>query len=103
LEGFGAAHTLQELLTLKSDDMQGRNETLSAIVRGEKIPKPGVPESFRVLLQELRCIGINVSTYRLGSLSSKNKHNIEVNLIENYNPESKRFYTTSNPSDVSFF
>ena len=103
LEGFGAAYTLQELLTLKSDDMQGRNDTLIAMVRGEKIPKPGVPESFRVLLQELRCIGIEIIMYRLGSLSSKNKYDIEVNLIENYNPESKRFYPTSNPSDYSLF
>ena len=103
LEGFGAAYTLQELLTLKSDDMKGRNDTLIAIVRGEKIPKPGVPESFRVLLQELRCIGIEIITYRFGPLSSKSKYDIEVNLIENYNPESKRFYTTSNPSDFSLF
>ena len=101
LEGFGAAHTLQELLTLKSDDMQGRNDTYSAIVKGEKIPKPGVPESFRVLLQELRCIGVNINTYRLGTLSSRKKYNIKVNLIENYKPESKKFYTLSNPSDIS--
>ena len=103
LEGFGAAYTLQELLTLKSDDMQGRNNTLSAIVRGEKIPKPGVPESFRVLLQELRSIGINVNTYRLGTLSSRKKYNIKVNLIENYDSESKTFYTTPDSNDVSSF
>ena len=103
LEGFGAAYTLQELLTLKSDDMQGRNETLTAIVKGEKIPKPGVPESFRVLLQELRCIGIDINTYRLGNLIGKKKYDIKVNLIENYNPESKRFYTISNTTGVPFF
>ena len=103
LEGFGAAYTLQELLTIKSDDMEGRNDTLSAIVKGQAIPKPGVPESFRVLLQELRCIGLDISTYRFGSLSSKKTHNAEVSLMENYDPKSKRFYSTSNPSDIPFF
>jgi len=103
LEGFGAAYTLQELLTIKSDDMEGRNDTLSAIVKGQAIPKPGVPESFRVLLQELRCIGLDISTYRFGSLSSKKTHNAEVSLMENYDPKSKRFYSTSNPSDIAFF
>ena len=49
LEGFGAAFTLKELLTIKSDDMQGRNETLNAIVKGQQIPKFGIPESFKVL------------------------------------------------------
>ena len=48
LEAFGAAYTLQELLTIKSDDMQGRNETLNAIVKGLPIPRPGIPESFKV-------------------------------------------------------
>jgi len=81
--------------------MQGRNDTYSAIVKGEKIPKPGVPESFRVLLQELRCIGININTYRFGTLSSRKKYNLKVNLIENYKPESKKFYTLSNPSNIS--
>jgi DNA-directed RNA polymerase subunit beta len=53
LEGFGASFTLKELLTIKSDDMQGRNETLNAIVKGQQIPKFGIPESFKVLLHEL--------------------------------------------------
>jgi DNA-directed RNA polymerase subunit beta len=47
LEAFGAAYTLQELLTVKSDDMQGRNEALNAIVKGKSIPRPGTPESFQ--------------------------------------------------------
>ena len=51
LEGFGAAFTLKELLTIKSDDMEGRNETLNAIVKGHQIPTSGIPESFKVLLQ----------------------------------------------------
>ena len=55
LEAFGAAYTLQELLTVKSDDIQGRNQTLDAIIRGHAIPQPGIPESFRVLIRELHC------------------------------------------------
>ena len=60
LEGFGAAYTLKELLTIKSDDMQGRNEVLTAIVKGQPIPTSGIPESFKVLLQELRSIGLEL-------------------------------------------
>ena len=62
LEGFGAAYTLQELLTVKSDDMYGRNEVLSAIIKGHPIPKPGIPESFKVLMSELRslCLDVNI-------------------------------------------
>ncbi|MEY3333787.1 MAG: two component transcriptional regulator, winged helix OmpR family protein, partial [Cyanobacteriota bacterium] len=78
LEGFGAAYTLQELLTIKSDDMQGRNDTLNAIVKGQTIPKSGIPESFKVLLQELRCIGLDISTYKLGKLNSKTKYDIDA-------------------------
>lgn len=61
LEGFGAAYTLQELLTVKSDDMQGRNDVLSAIIKGQPIPKPGVPESFKVLMSELRSLCLDVT------------------------------------------
>lgn len=103
LEGFGAAYTLQELLTIKSDDMQGRNDTLNAIVKGQTIPKSGIPESFKVLLQELRCIGLDISTYRLGKLNSKTKYDIEVNLMENYNPLAKRFSPNANTTNLSFY
>jgi DNA-directed RNA polymerase subunit beta len=64
LEAFGAAYTLQELLTIKSDDMQGRNETLNAIVKGLPIPKPGMPESFKVLMRELQALCLDVATYK---------------------------------------
>ena len=62
LEGYGAAYTLQELLTLKSDDIKGRNETFNAIVKGNKIPEPSTPESFKVLIRELHslCLDINI-------------------------------------------
>lgn len=103
LEGFGAAYTLQELLTIKSDDMQGRNDTLNAIVKGQLIPKSGIPESFKVLLQELRCIGLDISTYKLGKLNSKAKYDIEVNLMENYDPFTKRFSPNVNTTNLSFY
>merc|ERR1711966_413620 len=84
LEGFGAAFTLKELLTIKSDDMQGRNETLNAIVKGQPIPNSGVPESFKVLLQELRSIGLDMSTYQIEKYSLNQKYELEVDLIETY-------------------
>ena len=102
LEGFGAAFTLKELLTIKSDDMQGRNETLNAIVKGQQIPKFGIPESFKVLLQELRSIGLDMSTYKIARFNSQKKYEVEVNLIEKYNPLSKTFSPTSNINDISF-
>lgn len=60
LEAYGAAYTLQEILTYKSDDVVGRVKTYEAIVKGEKIPKPGVPESFRVLVKELQSLGLDM-------------------------------------------
>lgn len=102
LEGFGAAFTLKEILTIKSDDMQGRNETLNAIVKGQQLPQFGVPESFKVLLQELRSIGLDMSTYRIAKFSSLKKYEMEINLIEKYNPLSKTFLPNSNLNDISF-
>ena len=102
LEGFGAAFTLKELLTIKSDDMQGRNETLNAIVKGQQIPKFGIPESFKVLLQELRSIGLDMSTYKIEKFSSYSNSQTEVNLIEKYNSLLKTFSPASNINDISF-
>ena len=64
LEGYGAAHTLQEMLTVKSDDIKQREKTYLAIVKGENIPKPGIPESFRVLVKELQGLGLNLEMYK---------------------------------------
>ena len=61
LEAYGAAHILQEILTIKSDDMVGRAKTYEAIIKGRQIPKPGMPESFRVLIKELQSLGLDVS------------------------------------------
>jgi DNA-directed RNA polymerase subunit beta len=60
LEAYGAAHALRELLTIKSDDVTGRVKVYEAIVKGENIPEPGIPESFRVLIQEMRSLCLNV-------------------------------------------
>jgi DNA-directed RNA polymerase subunit beta len=60
LEAYGAAHTLQEMLTIKSDDVTGRVKTYEAIVKGEPITDSGVPESFRVLIKELQALGLSI-------------------------------------------
>ena len=60
LEAYGAAHTLQEILTVKSDDIVGRTKTYEAIIKGRDLPEPGIPESFRVLKHELQALAIDV-------------------------------------------
>ena len=62
LEAYGAAYTLQEILTVKSDDITGRVKTYEAIVKGENVPEPGIPESFKVLIRELQslCLDVNI-------------------------------------------
>ena len=60
LEAYGASYTLQEILTVKSDDVIGRVKTYEAIIKGENIPEPGIPESFKVLLKELQSLGLDV-------------------------------------------
>ena len=63
LEAYGAAHTLKEILTVKSDDIEGRSKTYDAIIRGKNIPEPGIPESFNVLVNELKALALDVRTY----------------------------------------
>ena len=83
LEAFGAAYTLQELLTIKSDDMHGRNEALNAIVKREPIPKPGIPESFKVLILELQSLGLDISMYKIQNQSFGETTGIEINIMDN--------------------
>ena len=64
LEAYGASYTLQEILTVKSDDMEGRTKTFEAITKGENIPTPGIPESFKVLLKEFQSLGLDVRVLR---------------------------------------
>ncbi|MFN9687217.1 MAG: DNA-directed RNA polymerase subunit beta, partial [Cyanobacteriota bacterium] len=87
LEAYGAAYTLQELLTVKSDDMQGRNEALNAIVKGKPIPRPGTPESFKVLMRELQSLGLDIAVYTDAGE--------EVDLMQDINP---RRSTPSRPT-----
>ena len=63
LEAYGAAYTLQEILTMKSDDVVGRVKTYESIVKGENIPEPGIPESFKVLVKELQSLGLDIKLY----------------------------------------
>merc|ERR1711966_47042 len=91
LEAFGASYTLQELLTVKSDDMQGRNETLNAIVKGKPIPRPGTPESFKVLMRELQSLGLDIGAYKIETLPDGQTRGVEVDLMSNIN--NKKFYS----------
>ena len=81
LEAYGAAYTLQEILTYKSDDVVGRVKTYEAIVKGEQIPQPGVPESFRVLVKELQALGLDMKV-----LDSK-KQEIELRDMDEEDDE----------------
>jgi DNA-directed RNA polymerase subunit beta len=83
LEAFGAAYTLQELLTVKSDDMQGRNEALNAIIKGKPIPKPGTPESFKVLMRELQSLGLDIAPYKISTTTDGSTRPIEIDLMSN--------------------
>jgi DNA-directed RNA polymerase subunit beta len=81
LEAFGAAYTLQELLTVKSDDMQGRNEALNAIVKGKSIPRPGTPESFKVLMRELQSLGLDIAVHKVETQADGSSLDVEVDLM----------------------
>lgn len=81
LEAFGAAYTLQELLTVKSDDMQGRNEALNAIVKGKSIPRPGTPESFKVLMRELQSLGLDIAVHKVETQADGTSSDVEVDLM----------------------
>ena len=85
LEAYGAAYTLQEMLTVKSDDVVGRVKTYEAIVKGENIPEPGVPESFKVLVKELQSLGLDVRLYSEDDKELELKENIEEGV--EYDPE----------------
>ena len=79
LEAYGAAYTLQEILTVKSDDVVGRVKTYEAIIKGDNIPEPGVPESFKVLLKELQSLGLDVSVLREDGSEVEIKETVDYN------------------------
>ena len=88
LEAYGAAYTLQEILTVKSDDVVGRVKTYEAIVRGENVPEPGVPESFKVLVKELQSLGLDVKLFTKENKELEIKEDIDEGI--EYNPETDR-------------
>ena len=88
LEAYGAAHTLQEILTVKSDDVVGRVKTYEAIVKGENIPQPGVPESFKVLVKELQSLGLDVRLFTDGNREIELKEDIDEGI--DFNLERKK-------------
>ena len=102
LEAYGAAYTLQEILTVKSDDIVGRVKTYEAIVKGENIPTPGIPESFKVLIKEMQALGLDVKVL------SENNEEIEIKESSEYdddipNLESIMDIETERESDEQLF
>nr|YP_003289240.1 Plastid-encoded DNA-directed RNA polymerase subunit beta [Ectocarpus siliculosus]CAT18810.1 Plastid-encoded DNA-directed RNA polymerase subunit beta [Ectocarpus siliculosus]CAV31271.1 Plastid-encoded DNA-directed RNA polymerase subunit beta [Ectocarpus siliculosus] len=87
LEAFGVAYTLQELLTIKSDDINGRHEVFTAIIKGHNIPEPGIPESFNVLLRELNALGLDMTTHEIGKLNNSEITSYKVNLLTLMKPK----------------
>lgn len=87
LEAYGAAYTLQEILTVKSDDVVGRVKTYEAIVKGQNIPKPGIPESFKVLIKELQSLGLDVKVL--------DKDDKEIDLKQNFDDDDDISFTPS--------
>ena len=85
LEAYGASYTLQEMLTVKSDDVVGRVKTYEAIVKGENIPEPGVPEGFKVLVKELQSLGLDIKLLSQDNRELELKENIEDGI--EYDPE----------------
>ena len=91
LEAYGAAYTLQEILTVKSDDVVGRVKTYEAIVKGQNIPKPGIPESFKVLIKELQSLALDVKVL--------NENNEEIDLRQNFDDDDVGFNPQENHFD----
>jgi len=94
LEAYGAAYTLQEILTVKSDDVVGRVKTYEAIVKGENIPEPGIPESFKVLVKELQSLGLDIKLYN-------NDDTNEVEIKEDYEDESEEVTNARRNNNLS--
>jgi DNA-directed RNA polymerase subunit beta len=100
LEAYGAAHTLQEILTVKSDDVVGRVKTYEAIVKGENIPEPGVPESFKVLIKELQALCLDVKVLNDAKEEIKLKESIDDEMEEiDVNIEGTEDFVPPTPTD----
>ena len=103
LEAYGAAHTLQEMLTVKSDDVAGRVKTYEAIVKGENIPEPGVPAGFKVLVKELQSLGLDVRLYSEDDKELELKENIEDGIDFNLEREQKEKMTLGDDETLEGF
>ena len=100
LEAYGAAYTLQEMLTVKSDDVVGRVKTYEAIVKGENIPQPGVPESFKVLVKELQSLGLDLRLYTKDDVELELKENIEDGIDFNIDDKKIADETVVDESEI---
>ncbi len=85
LEAYGAAYTLQEILTVKSDDIVGRVKTYEAIVKDENIPEPGIPESFKVLIKEMQSLALDVKVLDENGKEIELKDTTDLEAITNFN------------------
>ena len=105
LEAYGASYTLQEILTVKSDDVVGRVKTYEAIVKGENIPTPGIPESFKVLLRELQSLALDVKVLDEDNNEIELKESIEygeTNLNAIFNQDNKNTASSKELSDAGY-
>ena len=98
LEAYGAAHTLQEMLTVKSDDVVGRVKTYEAIVKGENIPEPGIPETFKVLMKELQSLGLDMRLYTKDNKEVELKEDIDEGV--DYNEAKRKEDLVLNESEI---
>ena len=98
LEAYGAAHTLQEMLTVKSDDVVGRVKTYEAIVKGENVPEPGIPETFKVLIKELQSLGLDMRLYTKDNKEIELKEDIDEGI--DYNEAKKKEDLVLNESKI---
>ena len=109
LEAYGAAYTLQEILTVKSDDVVGRVKTYEAIVKGENIPKPGVPESFKVLLKELQSLALDIRVLKADkteveigeSIDDVDDLNVNIDGFEKGSDEDEEYYRRRNDFHIT--
>ena len=98
LEAYGAAHTLQEMLTVKSDDVVGRVKTYEAIVKGENVPEPGIPETFKVLIKELQSLGLDMRLYTKDNKEIELKEDVDEGI--DYNEAKKKEDLVLNESEI---
>ena len=101
LEAYGAANTLQEILTVKSDDIVGRVKTYEAIVKGENIPEPGVPESFKVLIKELQSLCLDVKVLGEGAQEIQLLESDEDDIDLDINIEGDELPVVENEEDTA--